>query len=96
VKVLSRSSPSEAGLSLSSCLTQELDPGLLPLSPSSSYNLMHSDTSVILTEKPKEEKKMATAPPPSVNNCKEAAHPLDATELVVNDKKVIDNLFLEL
>ncbi|XP_059471148.1 microtubule-associated protein futsch [Neocloeon triangulifer] len=51
VKVLSRSNPQESGLSLSSSLTQELDPGLLPLSPSSSYNLKHSDTSVILTEK---------------------------------------------
>ncbi|CAB3374142.1 Hypothetical predicted protein [Cloeon dipterum] len=56
MKVLSRSSPSESGLSLLSSQSQELDPGLLPLSPSSSYNLMHSDTSVILTEKSQQPK----------------------------------------
>lgn len=114
VKVLSRSSPSESGLSLLS--SQELDPGLLPLSPSSSYNLMHSDTSVILTEKShpkgpaKEEKpnrhhlnlpNTITAiakPSPNCSKTKQGepspkyrkvdAHPLDTTDLVVNDKKV--------
>lgn len=117
MKVLSRSSPSESGLSLlSSSHTQELDPGLLPLSPSSSYNLMHSDTSVILTEKShakgavKEEKpnrhhlnlpNTITAiakPSPNCSKSKQGepspkyrkvdAHPLDTTDLVVNDKKV--------